>query len=112
MAAQPDELFAPLDAFGGDRQAEAAAEGENGPGDCLRPRARVDAGDEAAIELHPRQRQLLQGRKRRVAGAEVIECDTNANGAQLAQHLDGVMPGLENVLRQLDLDTFGRQVIT
>ena len=67
--------------------------------------------DQAAIDLHARERQPLQRRERRVAGAEVVERDADAQLAQAMQRRDRRRAGLQHVLGQLDLQALRRQAV-
>src|SRR5687768_17261199 len=53
--------------------------------------ALVQAAHEGLVDLDRVQRQVLQQRERRVAGAEVVERDAHAERAQLAQLGDGLL---------------------
>ena len=100
-----------FDAFGGDLEAQALTHGDDGAGDRLRARAGIDGGNQAAVELDAGQRQGLQRGQRRVAGAEVIQRDGNAVGAQPAQRVDGGRTGLQHRFGQFDLDAARRQPV-
>jgi len=45
--------------------------------------------DEGLVDLERPDRELLQGRQRRVARAEVVDRQVQAHGVQLVQQLDG-----------------------
>src|SRR5207302_8089212 len=62
---------------------------------------------EEPIELHARDRQLLEGGEGGVADAEVIERDRDAERAQLAERIDGGRAGLKNRLGDLELERAG-----
>src|SRR4029079_10056411 len=77
------ELRAGLDALGDRAQAEAARDVDDRRDDrgvlVLGP----EAVDEGAVDLDRVDRDALQARERRVAGAEVVEQDADAAGAKL-----------------------------
>ena len=60
---------------------------DDGLDDGLVGERTADPCDEAAVNLHCRHRQLLEIRERRVAGAEVVECDLHPQPAQRRQCL-------------------------
>ncbi len=60
MVDEQGELLGSFHAFRGDIESETAAEPDDGAGNGERAARAVDAGDEAAIELHAGERQLLE----------------------------------------------------
>ena len=103
------QLLAALDAFSRHFQPEVVAETDESPGDRRRTGAGMNARDQRAIELHARQRQLLERGQRGVADAKIIQRDGDAVAAQLPQHFDGRRAGLQHVFGELDLDAARRQ---
>src|SRR5579862_230284 len=79
------QLLVGLDAFGDHRQAEALAEAEHGAHDRGRLLVRMDLLDERAVDLDPVERKGAQVRKRRVAGAEIVHRDLDAERLDLTQ---------------------------
>ena len=82
MGAQLHQLRGFLDAFGGGLDAERVGK----LGDRVDDRARAVAGqqvlDEAAVDLELVEREALQIAQGRIAGAEIVERDANAERAQ------------------------------
>src|SRR4029450_7161039 len=85
--AQAPELDLALDALGHDLQAQRAGDLHDGGGDrrvlvlrALVPRAAPR--DERAVDLDDVEREALEARQRRVAGAEVVDEDLHADLAQ------------------------------
>ncbi|MFT3854741.1 MAG: hypothetical protein QM733_18690 [Ilumatobacteraceae bacterium] len=73
--------------------------------DRLVGRHRPEPGDEAAIDLHRGDRQLAQVGERRVAGAEVVEGDLDAEPAQAGEAVDGAVEvGQDRGLGDLEAD--------
>ena len=69
------------------------------------PRVGLEVGDERDVDLERVDREVLQVRERRVAGAEVVDRDREAFVAQLVQHLaDRVEVVQQARLGHLELD--------
>src|SRR5688500_12929588 len=65
----------------------------------------LPGGDERAVDLEDLYRQLGQIAERRVAGAEVVDGDVDAQAAQGVQLLDvGVDVVHHHAFRELDVD--------
>ena len=73
--AQALELDLALDALGDDLQAERAGDLDDGGDDRRVLVLGADAVDERAVDLDDVEREALQARQRRVAGAEVVDED-------------------------------------
>src|ERR1700694_4947604 len=71
------ELLGVFDALSGRRQTEAACEPENGTDDHHAFIVFADAVHKAAVDLDLVEMQRLQLPERRIAGAEIIESDSN-----------------------------------
>ena len=65
-----------------------------------------DLADEAAVDLDPRQREARQIAERRIAGAEIVECELDAAVVNLLQH-GGVAEVERDVLGDLELQRLG-----
>src|SRR5215208_4020329 len=76
------QLAGGLDALGDDGQAEGVAEADDGGDHGVVGWVEVEAGHERAVDLERRQRQVLEGGQGRVAGAEVVDRDVDAEGGQ------------------------------
>src|SRR3954452_9264708 len=70
-----DPLLDGLDALGDDRETEAVAEGDDGFGDRAVVLVAGQSVDERTVDLEAVDRQLLEVCERRVAGAEVVDCE-------------------------------------
>ena len=66
---------------------EAAREADDRLGDGRVLRVGLEVGDERDVDLQRVDREMLQVRQRRVAGAEVVDRDREALVAQLVEHL-------------------------
>ena len=86
--AHPLEILGGLDAFGGDVHPEALGELDDrlDDRDVLRPRAGF--ADEAAVDLQLVEDRLVQIADRRIAGAEIVERDADAERAEALQHVE------------------------
>ncbi len=60
---------------------------DHGPHDAGRSAGFGDVGDEAAIDLDLVERETLQIAQRGIAGAEIVQRDTDTDGAKLMQNL-------------------------
>ena len=78
-----------FDAFRDHAQAERVRQIDDGFDDRLVRERPADAGDELPVDLHCSHRQLAKVRQRRVAGAEIVEGDLDAQFAQLLEQPDG-----------------------
>ncbi len=103
------QLGGALDTLGDDLQTQAMTEGNDGTDDRCRTWIGVDTLDEHAVEFDPGDRQLFERGERRIADAEIIECDRHPHLPQTTQRFDGVGSGLEDGLRQLELQRARRQ---
>src|SRR5437762_2437658 len=98
-----------LDALGHDLESEAVAQVD---GRLHDGRARsVDGAnvlDEGPVDLHLLERQLVEVRERRVAGAEVIQREAHPDPAELAQGAHGALRlGEEHALGDLEAERRG-----
>src|SRR5439155_10980777 len=84
---EPAALVLALHALGDDQEAQAAAEVDGGADDGRVGRGRVHRTDEGAVDLQLVYRHPREGGERRIAGAEVVEGEADAEVAQLAQDL-------------------------
>ena len=95
MCAQLHQLRGFLDALGRGLDAERMGE----LGDRMDDRARAVAGqqvvDEAAVDLELVEREALQIAERRIAGAEIVERDADAERAQRVEQLQRRFAALE-----------------
>ena len=66
----------------------------------------AETGDEAAVDLHPVDRQPLQSAEARIAGSEVVDGDGDAKALQPAQTGDAVAAfgRQEHLLGHLELE--------
>ena len=83
--AQARQLQRGLDALGDHRQAEGVAELDDGLDDRRVLGVDAQAVDERAVDLDRLDREPLQVGERRVAGAEVVDGEVQAEAAQLAR---------------------------
>ena len=74
-----------LDALGQGGEAEAVGHGDDRPDDDRVVVAGAEAVDERPVDLEHVERQALEPRQRREAGAEVVDGDADAGGAQLVE---------------------------
>ena len=72
--------------LGNDVEAQSLAQRNDRLADCSIVRVRQDVGDEGAVDLDLVERQTLQVGQRRIAGAEIVERESDAKAAQ-GQHL-------------------------
>ena len=99
------ELRARAHAFGDDLEPEAARKADDRLGDRRVARIGLEVGDERDVDLQRVDREMLQVRQRRIAGAEVVDRDGEAFVAQLVQHLaDRVEVVQQARLGDLELD--------
>ena len=82
LAAEDGKLVLGLDAFGGRRQIERPGQLQDGADDGVGLVRTADAVEEAAVDLDLVEGQRLQYLQRRVAGAEIVEDDMDAEGAE------------------------------
>src|SRR5439155_17500250 len=68
---QVGQLVGGLDAFGGDLEAEAVAEGDDGGDDRVRAAGKL--GDERPVDLEGVDRQAVQVAEAAVTGSEVVD---------------------------------------
>ena len=105
-----DQLRGFLDALGGRLHAERMGEF----GDRADDRAGAVAGqqvlDEAAVDLDLVEREALQIAQRRIAGAEIVERDADAERAQRVEQLQGRVAAFEeDRFGDLDLEPRWRE---
>ena len=93
-SAQQLQLLLGLDALGDDRKVGGAADRERGLDDAALAVARR-AGDEAAVELDPGQREPREPRQRRIAGPEVVEVDPHAQRGERLEAADRRLAALD-----------------
>src|SRR5581483_2438368 len=86
--AQEVELLGPLDAFGDEAQAQAVRERRDGAHDGGVVRVPGKVADEGLVDLELLQAKALEVAQARIAGAEVVDRDLDAGGAQLLDHHD------------------------
>jgi len=79
LAAQAAQFGLGLDAFGGDRHAEAAAERDDRADDRLRIVIGIEVAHERLVDLDLVERERAQIAQRRVAGAEIVHRDAHAS---------------------------------
>src|SRR3954447_1518280 len=79
-------LLIGLDAFDHHRHAKVGTEPCNAAQQRQRPIG-VDALEEGAVDLHFLQREIVQIAEARVAGAEIVQRDSDADRVQLRQHV-------------------------
>src|SRR5262249_27458757 len=99
------ELLGRLDALGDDLEAEVMAERDDRAGDQRALAIDVDLVDERAVDLERVDLEAAEVGERRVAGAEVVDRDAHALGAQRADHrlhLRGVAH--QHALGELELE--------
>ena len=120
VAAERDELLVlvfGLDAFGDDRQLDVVREIDDAAHDREVARVAPERRDEAAVDLDDGDRKVLHVRERRVAGAEVVDGERDAEVVQrlepalLAARVDR-HPALGELEREPDLprvDALGRE---
>src|ERR1051326_2739023 len=85
VAAKEHGLFFHLDAFRDDFEAEGVGHGDDGGDDGGAVRVGVDVADEGLVDLERVDREALEVGERRVAGAEVVERDADAELLQLRE---------------------------
>ena len=66
--------------------------------------ARAEAGDQRAVDLQRVDRQHVQVRERRLAGAEVVDADAHAARRQLAAARRSRSPRFSTSTRLVDLE--------
>src|ERR1700730_12575128 len=76
------KLLGGLDTFGDDGQAEGVGELDDRGSDRLFSFIAFKFVDEGPVDLHKVERELAEGRERRVARAEVIDADLDARVSQ------------------------------
>ena len=82
---QPRQLQRRLQPLGDDGDAEGVAEVDDGLDDRRVLGVEAEPGDEATVDLDRLDREPLEVRQRRVAGAEVVDGEVQAEAAQVAQ---------------------------
>ena len=106
--AHPVHLLGGLQPFHHDVHAEDARQAGDGADDLVRAQG-VGIEEERAVELEQIEWKLPQRAEGGVAGAEVVETEPHADGAQRAQQLRGRLGILdEDVLRHLEVQPFRR----
>ena len=110
MRTQLHQLRGLLDALGGGLDIERMGEF----GDRADDRAGAVAGqqivDEAAVDLQLVEREALQIAERRIAGAEIVERDADAERAQRVEQPQGRLAAFEeDRFGDLDLEPVGRE---
>ena len=109
-AAQEAGLGLGFDAFGEDRQVEAAAHDDGGRGDGRIDRVVDDVAHEGLVDLDLVEGKARQVGERRVAGAEIVERQLDAECLQLAAHGDGFGDIVdEGALGDFQFERRGRQ---
>ena len=104
-AAQPQQLALGLDALGDHPQAEAVAEIDDRAHDHLVVQVVLEVLDEGLVDLQPLHRQPLDVGQRRVAGAEIVDRQADAQLVEVAQALDRGLAVLDDrVLGQLQVE--------
>src|SRR5690606_35508887 len=99
-----------LHAFGDDVDAGAAGQADDGLHDGQVVGVVGQAGDEAAVEFEYVDRQALEVGQRGVTGAEVVQGDGDAEGAQAGEGLGGDFDvGKQGAFGQLQTQARGRQ---
>src|SRR3954447_5144062 len=83
--AQRLELLRGLDALGDHVEPEPAREGDDHADEARVAAVRAQPVDEGLGDLEAVERQRVQIAQRRVAGAEVVECDPDPERAQLGE---------------------------
>src|SRR5690606_38094335 len=97
-------------AFGDDVDAGAAGQADDGLHDGQVVGVVGQAGDEAAVEFEYVDRQALEVGQRGVTGAEVVQGDRDAEGAQAGEGLGGDFDvGQQGAFGQLQAQARGRQ---
>src|SRR5205823_2305443 len=92
-------------AFRHDLEAETPREGDDGFGDGSVPRVGLEIGNERDVNLQRVDREVLQVRQRRVAGAEIVDGDGKALVAQRVQRFPDRIEVVQQArLRHLELD--------
>src|ERR1700674_4207341 len=86
LVLQELQLSAGLDAFGEHRQAQSATEAQYRQDDRRGLTIGIDRLDEGAIDLDPVERKRAQIGQRRIAGAEIVHRNRNAERLDLPQH--------------------------
>src|SRR5829696_8148046 len=84
---QAVELLLRLNAFRGDRDVECVRHVHHGACDGGALAVRGEVGDERAVELDLVDREAVQVRQRRVARAEVVDRELDAELLQVVEHL-------------------------
>jgi len=85
VVAEELELLARLDALGDDVELERPGEGDDRLGDRRVVRGGRDLADEGAVDLERVGGEEPERAERRVAGAEVVDRDADAEALQLAE---------------------------
>src|SRR5437763_16504263 len=86
VGADQFELLVGLDAFDHHQHSEIGTEPRHAAQQYQRPIG-VDALEERAVDLHFLQREIMQVAQARIASTEVVERNSNTDGAQLRQHI-------------------------
>src|SRR5579862_2165482 len=111
-AAQEIELALRLDTLGHHLHAEAMAHVDDGSYQYGIRRVVGRIAYERLIDLQSADRELLQRRQRRVAGAEVVDRQVQAHVVQLLQHLHrAAWLGHQGGLGDLQLEVAGRHLV-
>ena len=107
--ADEGELVLGLDSFGDGLDVERVAHRDDAAHECCGAQVGSEGAGEAPVDLDDADREIVQERQRRVAGAEVVERDADAEFGDLAYFADGRGRGLdERGLGDLQTQPFGR----
>ena len=104
---QPARLLLGFDALGERREAEAVGDAQEHLGDRAVAFVVGQAHDERAVDLDHVDRQLFEIRERRIAGAEIVDCDGEAPAAK---QIDRVHRALD-ILHRGGLGDFDAEMI-
>ena len=100
-----------FDALGERVHPEVLREGDDGPHDLRTAAAAVQTLDEPTVDLEGVHRETLQVGEGRVAGAEVVEIDLDAEVVQPMHDVDGELGNLDDgALGDLELQPIGREL--
>src|SRR6056297_3134134 len=108
--AQDIVLVVALDPLGDDLEPQSRAEGDDRPGDrCTRLVVR-DVADERLVDLERADRKALEIGERRVAGAEIVDREVDAEAVQIAQPPGRIHHVLhDHTLGELELEQMRRK---
>ena len=94
--AQPPKLIRGLDPLGDRSKAEVGCQINDRRHDALVRRILADALNEGLVDLDETQRQAAKVRERRIAGAEVVEADLDAELPDLFELAKDVGPKIDD----------------